>query len=123
MFDRLLSNNDCLKWDTQYKINLKTLDKNLSYIIFNILKKIKHLNYNDLIPLFDITSSNGNFPNLNQGNRKTIKCLYPHRCVVKRDNRYFYHKNGIYDNQNLFEYSELIGYKELLRETKLKRIC
>jgi hypothetical protein len=115
MFDKFLSKNDCLKWDiltNQYNIDLKSFDKNLSYIIFNILKKIKHLNYNDLSPLFEFntTSSYGN-------------CLYPHRCVVKRNNQYFYHKNGIYDNQNLFEYCELIGYKELLRETKLKRIC
>jgi hypothetical protein len=157
MFDRFLSNNDCLKWDNHYKINLKSLDKNLSYIIFNILKKIKHLNYNDLTTCFEFNTSSQelyefsevDFPdtefdklmkkrilkvllicnnydnsNLNQGTiGKTIKCSYPHRCVVKRDNRYFYHKNGIYHNQNLFEYSELIGYNELMRETKLKRIC
>ncbi|MCK9417652.1 hypothetical protein M0Q97_13500 [Candidatus Dojkabacteria bacterium] len=128
MFDRFLSNNGCLKWNIltkRYNIDLKSFDKNLSYIIFNILKKIKHLNYNDLTPLFDVVlnSSYGNFPNLNQGTiGKTIKCLYPHRCVVKQDNRYFYHKNGIYD-QNRYEYSELIGYNELMRETKLKRIC
>jgi len=40
-FDRFLSNNGCLKWNIltkRYNIDLKSFDKNLSYIIFNIKK-------------------------------------------------------------------------------------